>query len=608
MVLSSFFLLPASAMDEEEIVFSSPNLSPQLKETSALLLIQEEGNSSSASKELRVIKTNWTSKIKELNNRIVLLRLPHEGIPVQTALVKYTEAQLEYDYEEHESRTSETSRPYLVLKSLEAPVFDEEVEPRRISHCCSPSVRTVFKWLGAAGGAFLIGTVNAGLKNGAGRFFNYEEGGAISYTVVGVAFLLDGLIGGKIGYNFVEFILEKPRTILLRMEESEVGKTLTQARLFPKSNGQRFWEVALVPAAGMFALIPISAYLNYEASHLVPAICFSVAGLVYFGKPYYEKGLRVLKKIYANNFSTEDHRTREIRRALDASLADLEELLRKDKNTKTNRNKLLKSIWSILDDRTRHFGKDGRIEELEETEIVSALSVLFTNVLATNEEPETEYEANWNNMLAQRSIKEKSFKEKVISESATGLTWLNLYPGIVMESYAISNPLQAAGVPSEYAVPIGYAVAGLLSTRLFLEREFHHDTLHRLAYPLTSTPDDTVGIRRATRIFHSAPYAAFNALVFYVLYSLSSASMSGPLFYIMMPFVLLRYLSLFYSISAEESDDAITRVQIRSKESRSLNQKSAQVNNFIARARMLVRSGLSNESILELSKVIFRGN
>lgn len=613
LILFSLSLHPAGAM--EDIEDTTPVLPHHSPTEQSHLLIQEvdDHHESSSARELHVI--NWTEKVRTINDRLQILRTPEEGLPLQTALVKYRRAQLILG-EHEESRESETARPFLILRSLEPVVFDKQVEPRKIARCCASPVRTLLKWGGAAVGFVVVSLVNSGLKNGVyGNFFNptnshdswYSPGGPVSTGVTVLSFVIDGPMGAKLGYDFVDSMLERPRSSLLRVQDEEVGMLLTEARLSQKPFWRRAFEVLLVPGVAIFGLLPVAPYLGYEKRYLPIALPFALVAWVYFGKPYYGKGKRILKKLYTDSFSSRDHRTKEIRRALDASLGELEDLLRVDKRTKRNKNKLLNSVWTILDERTRHFGKDGRIQDLDEEETASALSTLFLTLLVANESPENEYEKNWNNALAQQNIKEKLFKDRAAGWGANVVAPIAVYGLIPMVKYLISKPLQVYGVPQSIADPIGYTVAGLCVPRLLLDRQFHVETFTKIAHPLTPMPDDNVGVRTSLKLVYGTAYTAFNILFFYIAYQLSDAGV-GPLSYLTLITTMITYLSLLYNYVSEEVDDMITDVQTRDTETPSLEQKRAQVNKFLKHSRELVYEDLSDYSGLELSKVIFRGN
>lgn len=629
LILFFFRICPTYAMEENEGT-PSPYLVSSMPSSSLLgedspLLIQQQGEREHELMRSHVLERGEPEEISHetqlrrrgLSDRMQAIRPPGpQQLPLKSALVVYGPRQLEYDHHEHESDQAMNNRPFLVLKSMEI-FFDEQREPRRIAACCCSCLPTSLAWFMRIGAFGAVSLIKAGLSNGEfGNYFNYANGGVISWLVVGGAIVLDGPIGAIKFGELTEFALTKKRSTLRPVQAAEVGRTITEARLFKKSAIHKFLDLVLIPAAAGFALMPTALWLNLE--QFFPGVAFGLAPVLmyYFGEPYYKMGKRVLGNLFADNFYIRDHQTRELRKALDASLYGLAEMIRKEKEDRAQeavrrrispKNMLVSKVWSILNERTRSFGKEGRIEELNDAETISAFSSLFTTVLAALDEPENTYEQNWNKTLATIIIKDKPFRDKMAEHSAHGLMAVNLIPGILMEKYALSTALQVAGVPPVTANTIGYVSAGVFSPKLVLESAFHQKTFKGIAHPRIPDPADTLVARRLLKA-KAFIHAVFNAALFLLVCDLSLTGNSRSIFYLFLPFVAVRFLSLFYSVATDAYDNVVTRFQTKHRADPTLEQKRAKVYNFIERARQLVRYDLDDDAAVELSKVIFKGN
>lgn len=545
----------------------------------------------------------WTKWNKYLNEKMIILRPVQKGISLQTSLVHYTKEHLKYDSEKKESELSELNRPFIVLHNLES-IFDEQMEPRRFVKCCHPYVLRGLEVVGGLAGWVVFGLIKSGITNGIlGKFFKYPDEAAASNIMIGLAYGIDGPHAALRWAKFISFLLKKKRTTLQPIQDKEVGKIFTQARLFKKSKVHQALEYALVPASGVHAFMPTGLWLYLE--RFFPAIDLSIAGvlLIDSSQSYYAKGKEVLGKLFAEYYYS-THDTKEIRRALDSSLEALSEMLVTEKVKKGTQNGLLKKIWYILKDRSRNFGKKGEVGQLDEEDMISAISALFTRPIGA-EDPKNEQDSTVNERRSRYLIKDKPFKDKVAEQCAHFLMAVNFLPGFWMEGFSAATALQVVHVPKTPAEIIGYVLAGLASTRLLIEDEFHQQTFKGIAHPFTPNPHDNLVGRTSLKVYAGA-YSLFNASIFLVLYYWSIQEFADPLLYAFMPFILLRYVSLFYNLSSETYNDTVTKIQTRDVEKPTLEQKYTKVNHFIRKAKKLVTTELSNETILDVSKPIFR--
>lgn len=590
---------PCLSMEPQDEVLDKTvrSLSSKPQETDLLLGSGPGRNSDSFSSIPRT-----SLKLNPLD-MLLLKQSTTTGIVTNTALLVYPA-----DY----NNADQSNLPLDVLYDFDHTFFDDLDVPRRLVRCCHRWVLDGIKWfvggVGAAGVAVTIGPFsNVDL----GDLFNYGIDGKISDGVFGTSVALNVLPAFIIFYNGTKWVFQKVNSSFKAPNPGEEGGNCHFARVFKKSKGHRALEGALFVTSFIYGIQPALAFALSEDAYKTFGLGMSVFPLIYYSAPFIDISNKILRGWYANNSYIETHPSKELRRAFVTALKDIEDAVGGDPNGRVTRK-----IWELT---------SGENKDVSRLSALLSKGITIIRRKEDGSQQEMGYVQDYNRTVITTPIQERTKREKIASFLSTLLVGASLVPGYMTEASLVSRAeilfsnfssmtsSDSSSVtslippPSDTAQGIAYGVAGLLATRLPIEREMHRQNFISFSHPLTPEVKDHVMVRRALGMV-STLCGAYGGVLFGAYTYQALKDIPSPLREIMTCISAVRYASLFFYVASYNFNRMVTNMAKRKKNNPGLQIKKAHIFEHIRRAKEVIKYDLTDETVTEMSRGIYNTN
>ncbi|MBY0501979.1 MAG: hypothetical protein K2P93_08295 [Alphaproteobacteria bacterium] len=235
-------------------------------------------------------ETYWQKKKAELNDKLL------STIGSTSAMIIYPTEKKEirlYDPDKRSHIKVPINYPLALLNQVDTILFNETTILRAPVACCHLKILTGIKGMAFVLGGTAFPLITAALCNGIlGRLFDYEVGGPVSYTMLGLSIAVAGPEGGIKLLKGARFALHTKRSTFQVIPREDDESALYVPYIHRKSNSHKAVDILSFTAAVLYGLTPTVLWLIVEDPFPEIALSLALPLLIYSAESYW----RVIKK------------------------------------------------------------------------------------------------------------------------------------------------------------------------------------------------------------------------------------------------------------------------------------------------------------------------